>query len=371
MTKYAYIDRKRHLFNLMESRIDHWFSEIRYYPFGMVTPGRSFTAGSGYRFGFNGKESDAETYGSGNIYDYGFRIYNPRLGKFLSVDPLSNSFPWYSPYHYAGNSPIRNIDLDGLEEYSRVEYSYQGVVFLTITTRLEKENRARVGDNDDNPTIDQGVYVKKIELTPAQFQAFTTATAENPANYKANIDFSAKDVIADPLTVLSESEKVTLDGNKDFRTGGGHTKIEVYPPQKINLNFATNDASISEVVDAYNTDKDFATKIDITVRLLINFPAANLTIQGFTDADPTSYTSTNPDNPFFGTPGNEALSWDRANTLSQFVAQRASATTGQPATTYSSRIKAEGRGVSRGATISDSEDTKATQRRFVMKLTGE
>jgi len=87
-----------------------------YSPFGLVTPGRSFSAGDGYRFGFNGKESDAETYGSGNSYDYGFRIYNPRLGKFLSVDPIYKAFSWYTPYQFAGNKPIWAIDLDGLEE---------------------------------------------------------------------------------------------------------------------------------------------------------------------------------------------------------------------------------------------------------------
>ncbi len=71
---------------------------------------------SGYAFGFNGKEMDNETYGTGNVYDYGFRIYNPRLGKFLSVDPLTKSYPFYTPYQFAGNKPIVAIDLDGLEE---------------------------------------------------------------------------------------------------------------------------------------------------------------------------------------------------------------------------------------------------------------
>ncbi|MEZ4775865.1 MAG: RHS repeat-associated core domain-containing protein [Bacteroidia bacterium] len=76
---------------------------------------RSLNLGD-YRFGFNGKESDGETYGTGNIYDYGFRIYNPRLGKFLSVDPLSPEYPWYTPYQFAGNKPVNSVDLDGLEE---------------------------------------------------------------------------------------------------------------------------------------------------------------------------------------------------------------------------------------------------------------
>ena len=88
----------------------------QYDPFGMLLSGRSWEAGNDYRFGFNGKEGDPELYGNGNIYDYGFRIYNPRLGKFLSVDPLTSGYAWYSPYQYAGNKPIWCKDLDGLED---------------------------------------------------------------------------------------------------------------------------------------------------------------------------------------------------------------------------------------------------------------
>lgn len=79
-------------------------------------PGRKFAVDGSYRFGFNGKENDNEVKGEGNHYDYGFRIYDPRIAKFLSVDPLAKSFPWYTPYQFAGNKPIIAIDLDGLEE---------------------------------------------------------------------------------------------------------------------------------------------------------------------------------------------------------------------------------------------------------------
>jgi len=89
-------------------------SSQEYYPFGSLMPGRESST-DGYRYGFNGKEMDNEVSGIGNQYDYGFRIYNPRLGKFLSVDPLSSSYPWYTPYQFAGNTPIHAIDLDGLE----------------------------------------------------------------------------------------------------------------------------------------------------------------------------------------------------------------------------------------------------------------
>jgi RHS repeat-associated protein len=87
-----------------------------YYPFGMIMPARQ-VVGNGYRFGFNGKENDNEVKGvEGTQQDYGMRIYDPRLGRFLSVDPLTQSYPWYTPYQFAGNKPISFLDRDGLEE---------------------------------------------------------------------------------------------------------------------------------------------------------------------------------------------------------------------------------------------------------------
>ena len=80
-------------------------------------PGRSYSAGNQYRYGFNGKENDSEVKGEGNQQDYGMRIYDPRLGRFLSVDPLTKKYAMLTPYQFASNSPVASIDLDGLEGF--------------------------------------------------------------------------------------------------------------------------------------------------------------------------------------------------------------------------------------------------------------
>ncbi len=86
-----------------------------YYPFGLAMEGRSQSS-DGYRYGFNGKEKDTDKeWGSQTHYDYGFRIYNPAIAKFLSVDPLTQSYPMLTPYQFASNRPIDGIDLDGQE----------------------------------------------------------------------------------------------------------------------------------------------------------------------------------------------------------------------------------------------------------------
>jgi RHS repeat-associated protein len=72
----------------------------------------------GYRFGFNGKEDDREVEGQ---QDYGLRTYDVRIARFKSIDPLTQKFPWYTPYQFAGNSPIRNTDLDGAEPLDFME----------------------------------------------------------------------------------------------------------------------------------------------------------------------------------------------------------------------------------------------------------
>src|SRR4051812_34630116 len=88
--------------------------ENDYYPFGMLQPDRGFNAWD-YRFGFNGKEKNNEVAGLGNQIDYGMRIYDPRIGHFLSIDPLTKCYPEFTPFQFAGSNPILNIDIDGKE----------------------------------------------------------------------------------------------------------------------------------------------------------------------------------------------------------------------------------------------------------------
>jgi RHS repeat-associated protein len=97
-----------------------------YYPFGMEMPGRTYVAaGAGnYRFGFNGKENDNEVNGVGNWQDYGLRMYDPRVGRFSSIDPLTKKYPELAPYQFASNRPIEGIDLDGAELFKKDNNNY-------------------------------------------------------------------------------------------------------------------------------------------------------------------------------------------------------------------------------------------------------
>jgi RHS repeat-associated protein len=123
-------------------QIDYYNADVisaqDYAPFGSLLPGRQY--GTKGRYGFNGKENDNEVKGEGNQQDYGMRIYDPRLGRFLSVDPLTKQFPFYTPYQFSGNKPIAFIDLDGLEDrYYALEFNFNSQGKLTNVSFKELE----------------------------------------------------------------------------------------------------------------------------------------------------------------------------------------------------------------------------------------
>ena len=68
---------------------------------------------------YNGKEFLDEDADLGWL-DYGFRNYDPQIGWFPQLDPLSWEYPYYTPYQFAGNDPIANVDLDGLGPWNVV-----------------------------------------------------------------------------------------------------------------------------------------------------------------------------------------------------------------------------------------------------------
>jgi RHS repeat-associated protein len=116
-------------------------SATDYYPFGLAIQGRKFDTNK-YRYGFNSKENDAD-WGTEVIQDYGFRIYSPAIAKFISIDPLSASYPWYTPYQFAGNMPITCIDIDGAEPGFSIrdmnEYTRQAEIALNGKEEGERQ----------------------------------------------------------------------------------------------------------------------------------------------------------------------------------------------------------------------------------------
>jgi len=81
--------------------------ETEYYAFGYALS----RSGEGVNmYGYNQKERQPLT----GWLDYGARQYDPTLGRWSAVDPLSEVSRRFSPYVYGNNNPLRFIDPDGM-----------------------------------------------------------------------------------------------------------------------------------------------------------------------------------------------------------------------------------------------------------------
>jgi RHS repeat-associated protein len=87
-----------------------------YSGFGVLLDGRT-SENEGYRYGFNSMEKDDEIKGTGNSYDFGARMYDARVGRFMLTDAYEIKYPNNSPYIISGNSVLMAIDRNGNDIY--------------------------------------------------------------------------------------------------------------------------------------------------------------------------------------------------------------------------------------------------------------
>ncbi|ATL48229.1 hypothetical protein COR50_14240 [Chitinophaga caeni] len=149
--------------------------------------------------------------GEGNQQDYGMRVYDPRLGRFLSVDPLTREYPWNSSYSFAENEPIRNIDLEGAEKLSATNKPYILKLIPTLNTKEAKElleEVERLGRStlrrEATKALIKTVAVRAVTQSP--FLLFTCLVFA-PANYDDAGSSSKKHPIIasdDPLILVTD-----------------------------------------------------------------------------------------------------------------------------------------------------------------------
>lgn len=135
-----------------DGTIDYYVADITsatdYYPFGSPMDGRTYSSDK-YRFGFNGKEKDDELKGEGNSYDFDARIYDSRLGKWLSCDPKTMVQPSWSSYKAFLDNPILYVDPDGETEY------------VTIITMNEQTGNTYITTFTTNKVMTDGVQYRR------------------------------------------------------------------------------------------------------------------------------------------------------------------------------------------------------------------
>src|SRR5690606_27120592 len=94
-----------------------------YYPFGLQTSNSWTREGNVNDYLYN---AGSELNGNSGWYETFFRGYDPVLGRFMQVDPMSSALPSHSPYNFALNDPVYFNDPNGDYVQKRIPPMYVG-----------------------------------------------------------------------------------------------------------------------------------------------------------------------------------------------------------------------------------------------------
>ena len=177
--------------------LDHYEADIisstDYYGFGQEEEGRNFNSKAS-RYGFNGKEKLNELEGEGDIYDFSARMYDARLGRWLSVDPLQSKYVNLSPYNYSENNPIYFSDHDGRDAVGKVDGN---TITISATIYIDNSGANKINVDEAQKSINQvwgkdftykdetgKIYNVKFDIT---VKTISSKASENLVNAETNL----------------------------------------------------------------------------------------------------------------------------------------------------------------------------------------
>ena len=118
------------------------------------------------RYLFQAQEMDDEIKGDGNSVNYKFRMHDPRIGRFFSVDPLFKDFPSNSSYAFSENNVIHAVELEGLEKvhvYNKWMDSKGNMQSKYSHTYIDKRLKENIKDADSASNLIDSLQVRQYD----------------------------------------------------------------------------------------------------------------------------------------------------------------------------------------------------------------
>ncbi len=267
-------------------------STYKLYPYGMLMPNRHEQENT-YEYGFNGMRKDDEIKDeSGTSYDFGARILDPRIGRWLSRDPHESKYPNQSGYTFSLNSPLMFNDPNGKDavvtitkDGDKTIVTYTTTVYLTgegVTDEYMNQlnHYASSAFADRETTIDGKPYILKIDVNfvnaeklkndPSQVPPIVSHYIENDYNDGMRIDSQNK---GEPNGLKKGDNVVLTKQDNSMSVAGIHASqawIKSHPSKSYELfpGYTTNISS--EQREAYATVHEVFHLLGLSDRVVTN-----------------------------------------------------------------------------------------------------
>ena len=141
--------------------------------------------------------------------NYKFRMHDPRLGRFLSIDPLTASYPHNSPYAFSENRVIDGFELEGLEWAGAFTFGQERVYGRILATKIETADHINIKATAGRGGVTDLVSAMKTATSKDDrgigFLAVFSHGSSGMIFANAHLDPSADNVYAEDLGQIKDA----------------------------------------------------------------------------------------------------------------------------------------------------------------------